>query len=91
MEDFVDMLSGTAHDRLSSAIQGRGAFRRFKDAVVKMGIDQEWYNFQADAYKSKAIRWCEDNGIDYDLDETSKKNVIFEGTTKLPIDQGEDC
>ena len=66
MEDFVDMLSGAAHDRLSSAIQGRGAFRRFKDTVIKMGIDQEWYDFQADAYKRKAIRWCEDNGIEYE-------------------------
>ena len=66
MEDFVDLLSGTAHDRLLSAIQGRGAFRRFKDAVIKMGIDQEWYGFQADAYKRQAIRWCEDNGIEYE-------------------------
>ena len=66
MEDFVDMLSGATHDRLSSAIQGRGAFRRFKDAVIKMGIDQEWYDFQADAYKRKAIRWCEDNEIEYE-------------------------
>ena len=66
MEDFVDMLSGTAHDRHSYAMQGHGTYRRFKDAVIKMGIDQEWYDFQADAYKRKAIRWCEDNGIEYE-------------------------
>ena len=66
MEDFVDTLSGVAHDRLAAAIQGRGAFRRFKDAVIKMGIDQEWYDFQAAAYKHKAARWCEENGIEYE-------------------------
>ena len=66
MEDFVDMLSGTAHDRHSSAMQGRGTFRRFKDAVIKMGIDQEWYDFQAGVYKRKAIKWCDDNGIEYE-------------------------
>ena len=66
MEDFVDTLSGAAHDRLSSAIQGRGAFRRFKDTVIKLGIDQEWYDFQASAYKRKAARWCEENGIEYE-------------------------
>lgn len=49
MEDFVDTLSGSAHDRLASAIQGRGAFRRFKDVVINMGIDQEWYDFQSAA------------------------------------------
>lgn len=26
----------------------------------------------------------------YDLNETSEKDVIFEGSTKLPIDNGED-
>ena len=66
MEDFVDTLSGSAHDRLANAIQGKGAFRRFKDAVIRLGIDQDWYDFQSDAYKRKAARWCEDNDIEYE-------------------------
>ena len=66
MEDFIDTLSGSSHDRLASAIQGKGAFRRFKDAVIRLGIDKQWYDFQADAYKRKAARWCEDNGIEYE-------------------------
>ena len=66
MEDFIDTLSGSSHDRLASAIQGKGAFCRFKDAVIRLGIDKQWYDFQADAYKRKAARWCEDNGIEYE-------------------------
>ena len=66
MEDFVETLSGAAHDRLDSAILGRGAFRRFKDTVYDLGIDQQWYDFQAAAYKRKAARWCEENGIEYE-------------------------
>ena len=66
MEDFIDTLSGSNHDRLASAIQGKGAFRRFKDAVIRLGIDKQWYDFQADAYKRKAARWCEDNDIEYE-------------------------
>ena len=66
MEDFVDTLSSNAHDRLASVIQGKGAFRRFKDLVIKLGIDKQWYDFQADAYKRKAARWCEDNDIEYE-------------------------
>lgn len=66
MEDFVDTLSGNAHDRLASAIQGKGAFRRFKDSVIKLGIDKQWYDFHADAYKRKAARWCEENDIEYE-------------------------
>ena len=66
MEDFIDTLSGSNHDRLASAIQGKGAFRRFKDAVIRLGIDKQWYDFQAGAYKRKAARWCEDNDIEYE-------------------------
>ena len=66
MEDFIDTLSGSSHDRLASAIQGKGAFRRFKDTVIRLGIDKQWYDFQADAYKRKAAGWCEDNGIEYE-------------------------
>ena len=66
MEDFVETLSGAAHDRLAGAIQGKGAFRRFKDTIIRLGIDQDWYDFQSEAYKRKAARWCEDNDIDYE-------------------------
>ena len=66
MEDFIDTLSGSNHDKLASAIQGKGAFRRFKDNVIRLGIDKQWYDFQANAYKRKAARWCEDNDIEYE-------------------------
>lgn len=66
MEEFVYTLSGSARDKLASAIQGKGAFRRFKDTVIRLGIDQEWYDFQSAEYKRKAVRWCEDNGIEYE-------------------------
>lgn len=66
MEDFINTLSGTSHDKLARAIQGKGAFRRFKDMVYDLGIDQRWYDFQASAYKRKAIGWCEENGIEYE-------------------------
>ena len=66
MEDFIGTLSGSNHDRLVSAIQGKGAFRRFKDNVIRLGIDKQWYDFQANAYKRKAARWCEDNDIEYE-------------------------
>lgn len=35
----VYTLSGSARDKLASAIQGKGAFRRFKDTVIRLGID----------------------------------------------------
>ena len=66
MESFVDTLTGPTYEKLAHAIQGRGAFRRFKDTVYDLGIDQQWYDYQADAYKRIAVRWCEANDIEYD-------------------------
>ena len=66
MEEFVYSLANPARDKLAVVIQGRGAFRRFKDGVARMGIQQRWYDFQAAAYKKIARRWCDDEGIEYE-------------------------
>ena len=66
MEDFVDTLPRAQQEALSSAIQGKGAFRRFKDSVYQMGFNKKWYAFQAEAFKRKAARWCEENDIEYE-------------------------
>ena len=46
---------------MTGIIKGHGAFRRFKDTVYDFGLDKEWYEFQAEAYKRIAIKWCEEN------------------------------
>ncbi|MEE8808710.1 MAG: UPF0158 family protein [Lactimicrobium sp.] len=66
MESFIDTLSGAVRDKLSSAICGRGAFGRFKDDIRRMGIEQEWYDYQEAVYKRKAACWCEENEIEYE-------------------------
>ena len=63
----MDTLSENIHERLSNALYYHGAFRRFKDTVNQMGIAEKWYAFQDEAYKRKAIEWCEENDIQYVL------------------------
>ena len=66
MEEFISTLSGSAAARLSSAISGRGAFRRFKDTVHSLGLSDQWYEFEDSAHKRIAIRWCEENGLEWE-------------------------
>ncbi len=66
MEDFVYSLPESKRERLARVISGRGAFRRFKDGIRQMGIEEEWYAYQGEAYKRLAIEWCEENGIEYE-------------------------
>ncbi len=65
MEEFADSLSSPAHDRLSTALSGRGAFRRFKAEAHHLGLDQNWYSWRDKAYRNIAVAWCDENDINY--------------------------
>lgn len=70
MEDFVYSLpAGVARQELANAICGRGAFRRFKNGICYHRLEQQWYDYRDQAYREIAIRWCEDEGIEYTEEE----------------------
>ncbi len=65
MEEFIEKLSmGRAQDKLVDAIRGGGAFRRFKDMVYALGIEQKWFDFRDNEYVRIAGEWCKKHGID---------------------------
>ncbi|RBO99986.1 UPF0158 family protein [Rossellomorea aquimaris] len=67
MENFCYSLKdGHAQDRLLMAIQGRGAFRRFKDQVNTLGIAGEWYSFRMECYMEFARDWCKFHELEYE-------------------------
>lgn len=70
MEDFIKELDNQRlQTELYRAIQGRGAFRRFKDKIRYSGIEQQWYDYQNNAYREFALRWCKENNIRCEMDE----------------------
>lgn len=50
---------------LYCVIKGRGAFRRFKDALHRLNLTAEWYAYREAAVRQVAIDWCELNEIDW--------------------------
>ncbi|MCL2152457.1 MAG: UPF0158 family protein [Oscillospiraceae bacterium] len=66
MSDFADTVSDSnKSDLLYSALDGRGAFRRFRDALDSVDLTDKWYAFKRKAYINKAREWCEYNDIEY--------------------------
>ena len=64
MERFARSLTDAAvSDELDAALHGRGAFRRFKDAVRRLEIADEWYRFRDAALEEIAIEFLEAHGI----------------------------
>lgn len=68
MEEFcLAIKNESISNTLSNSIRGKGAFRRFKDNIIKFDIEEDWYKFREDALKQIAIDWCEENRLEYIL------------------------
>ena len=66
MVDFIETIDNLEiKSNLQRLIQGKGAFRRFKNYCFNVNIIQEWYNFRDKRYKEIAISWCKQNELEY--------------------------
>jgi len=67
MENFCTSLDKQEiGDILYDLISGSGAFRRFKDAVYKYGVEDEWHKYHDNAINEIAIEWCRQNNIEFE-------------------------
>ncbi len=71
MKEFAEQLDDAAVGGvLLDAIQGRGAFRSFKNKIHEFDVSRQWYAFRDDRYLQIAIDWCQANGIEYHEDRS---------------------
>jgi hypothetical protein len=65
MEAFVETVSDDRlQDRLSDAINGRGAFRRFKDVLLRYPQERErWFAFKEARVRQRVLEWLESEEI----------------------------
>jgi len=71
MADFTATItSEQARQRLARAIQGKGAFRRFKDALHDRNPDllPAWYAFRDTRAHRRAVQWLADHALISDQD-----------------------
>ena len=50
---------------LLDAIHGAGAFRAFRSAIRRLGLEQSWYQFRDEALADIAQRWLEEHKLHY--------------------------
>lgn len=64
-DDFVSRVADRrAADLLSRAIEGRGAFRRFKDTLYEFpALREQWFAFKHGRMTRRAIEWLSDEGL----------------------------
>jgi hypothetical protein len=67
MRDFCESMENeSVRGALFSAIQGSGAFRRFRDTCTRLGVLDKWYEFKDRQYLAFAKQWCEDNSVEWE-------------------------
>ena len=64
--EFIETIDNEkVREELQRTIQGKGAFRRFKDYCFETNIIQDWYEYKEQKYKEIAIKWCIENELQY--------------------------
>jgi hypothetical protein len=50
---------------LLSAVHGAGAFRHFRNAIQRLGLEDSWFRYREAAFELVAREWLEENNIPY--------------------------
>jgi len=66
MEDFIASVEDEHIGQLLEvAIDGKGAFRRFKEVLTRYPEEQErWFRFKDDRLNQRALEWLEEIGVE---------------------------
>jgi Uncharacterised protein family (UPF0158) len=70
MEAFIEtVINQRLADRLGRAIQGRGAFRAFKDVLLDQAGERErWFAFRDARQRARVLEWLADEEIELERD-----------------------
>ncbi|OIP60538.1 MAG: hypothetical protein COY75_00750 [Nitrospirae bacterium CG_4_10_14_0_8_um_filter_41_23] len=66
MAEFIETVENRLlREELSNALNGKGAFRRFKDVLIDYPKERKrWHGFNAKAMKRKIIEWLRSIGVE---------------------------
>ena len=57
--------SESIRQELADAIHGAGAFRIFRSAIRRLGLEKSWYQFRDEALVKIARNWLEEHKLSY--------------------------
>ena len=46
-------------------LNSKDSFRELRQSIENEGLINEWYDYREDAERNLAIKWCNDNNIEY--------------------------
>ena len=64
VSDFARQFLPDDYDEVRYIFSRRGAYRRFKDLLVRRGAIDQWYDFSNKAEEAALREWCAENAIE---------------------------
>jgi hypothetical protein len=61
--DFVREFPPDDYDEVRHIFSRRGAYRRYKELLVRRGALERWYDFSNTSEETALREWCAENGI----------------------------
>ena len=76
MKEFSESLTDKfQRNNLLLALQVKGAFRRFKDTLIRFDIEKKWYDYRELEFIEIALEWCRFEGLKIELNESQKRLI----------------
>lgn len=67
MEEFIETISDSNKKyQLGNCMWQKGMYRKFKDKLIDIGLENEYYKFYDEKLKKIAIEWCKENNLEYE-------------------------
>ncbi len=66
MESFtMEIISDNRREELLRVLHKPKSYRRFKDAINRLGLDSAYYEYRFRVFCKIAVEWCEHSNIQY--------------------------
>lgn len=67
MEEFINTISNNNKKlQLENCMWQKGMYRKFKDKLIEIGLENEYYKFYDEKLKEIAIEWYKENNLEYE-------------------------
>lgn len=67
MEEFIETVSNNSKRvQLENCMWQKGMYRKFKDKLIQIGLENDYYKFYHEKLKEIAIEWCKENNLEYE-------------------------
>ncbi len=63
MKEFALLQEEKAKTFLTECLREKGAYRRFKEMVVCLGLQKDWYKYRDEQYLGVARNWCKQHNL----------------------------